>query len=132
MSYLLLRLLIYAGDIELNHGPKKRDSCYNLSLGHWNLNSIPACNFSKLTLLEAYNMKQNFGIICFSETYLYSSIQHDDDILQLNGYKLATAYNLNNNKRSGVGIYFKEFLTTRQVELNNLNECIVCIQNKKD
>ena len=77
-------------------------------------------------------MKHNFGIICFSETYLDSSIQHEDDILHLNGYKLATANNLNNNKRSGVGIYFKEFLTTRQVELNNLSECIVCIQNKKD
>ena len=41
----------------------------------------------------------------------------------------------NNNKRGGVGIYFKQFLATRQVELSNLNEYIIfedCIQTKKE
>ena len=69
-------------------------------------------------------MKHNFDIIC-SETYLDSSIQREDEILHLNGYKSARANNCNNNKRGGVGIYFKEFLATSQVELNNLNESIV-------
>ena len=54
-----------------------------------------------------------------------SSIQHDDERLHLNRYKLATAYNPNNDKGDGVGIYFKEFLATSQMELNNLNECII-------
>ena len=71
---------------------------------HWNLNSIAAHNFSKLTLLEAYNMKYNFDIIRLSETYIDFSIQHTTKLVY------------------GVGIYFKEFLATRQVELNNLNE----------
>ena len=101
---LLLLLLICAGDIELNPGPKKRDSCYNLSLCHWNLNSIADHNLSKLTLLEAYNMKYNFDIICLSETYLDSSIQHDDERLHLSGYNLARADNPNNNKRDEVCI----------------------------
>ena len=134
MGCLLLLLLMGAGDIELNPGPKKRDSCYDLSLCHWNLNNIAAHNFSKLTLLKTYNMKHNFDIICLSETCLHSSIQHDDERLHLNGYKLARADNHNSNKRCAVGIYFKEFLATRQVELYNSNECIVfevCIQNKK-
>ena len=79
-------------------------------------------------------MKHNLDIICLSETYLDSSIQHEDERIYLNGYKLARADNHNNNKRGGVCIYFKEFLATRHVELNNLNECIafaVCIQHKK-
>ena len=54
-----------------------------------------------------------------------SSIQHDDERLHLNRYKLATADNPNNDKGDGVGIYFKEFLATSQMELNNLNECII-------
>ena len=69
MGYLLLLLLICDCDIELNPGQKKRDSSYNLSVCHWNLNSIAAHDFSQLTLLEAYNMKHNFDIICLSETY---------------------------------------------------------------
>ena len=71
-------------------------------------------------------MNHNFDIICLSETDLDSFIQHDDERLHLNGH-LTTI-------RGGVGICFKEFLATRQVELNKLNESIVfevCIQNKK-
>ena len=64
-------------------------------------------------------------LFCLSEAYLDSSVQHDDERLHLNGYKLARADNPNNNKIGGVGIYFKEFLVTCQMELNNLNECIV-------
>ena len=85
-------------------------------------------------------MKNNFDMICLSEIYLDSSIQHDDEKRQLNRYKLLRANNTNNNKRGGAGIYLKEFLATHgsgidtQVELNNLNECIVfkvCTQHKK-
>ena len=74
---------------------------------HWNLNSTAAHKFSKLTLLEAYNMKQNFYIIFLSETYLDSSIQHGDEGFYLNGYKLAGADNSNKNRRGGAIINFK-------------------------
>ena len=109
---------------------QKKKSCYNLSLYHWNFKSITAHNFSKLTLLEAHNMNHNFDNICLSQTYLYSSIQHVNKRLHLNGYQLVRAHNPNNNKSDGFSIYFKEFLAPRQVELNDLNECIlfeVCI-----
>ena len=56
-----------------------------------------------MTLLEAYNMKYSFDIICFSLTYLHSSIQHDIKRLHLNGCKLARAENPTNIKRGGVG-----------------------------
>ena len=113
---------IYVGDIEVKRGPKKRDSYLNLSLCHLNLNSIAAHNLSKLKkLVEAYNPKHNFDIICLSETNLDSSIQHDYERLPLNRYNLARANNPDNN-RGGAGIYFKQFLAIRRVKLNNLNE----------
>ena len=76
---------------------------------------------------------KKIDIIFLSETYLDCSIQYDDKKLDLDGYKLARADNLNNDKRVGVGIYFKELLATRQAKLNFLNETIifeVFIQNK--
>ena len=76
----------------------------NLSLCHWNLNSIAAHDFSKLSLLEAYNTHHMYDIICLSETYLDSSVPYDDPRLNLSGYKLVRADNLSNNKRGGVGI----------------------------
>ena len=44
-------------------------------------------------------MNHNFDIICLSKTNLDSLIQHDDERLHLNEYKLARADNPNNNKR---------------------------------
>ena len=65
-------------------------------------------------------MKHNFDIICLSETFLDSSIQHE--MLHLNAYIITRIDNTNNYKKGEAGIYFKEFLAARQVELKNLNE----------
>ena len=47
--------LFICGDVELNPGPKNtKSSCY-FSVCHWNLNRTPAHDFSKLSLIEAYN-----------------------------------------------------------------------------
>ena len=66
-----ITLLLIWGEVELNPGPKKTRSCYNFSLCQWNLN-----NFSKISLLEAYNVQNKFDI-CISETYLDSSFPND-------------------------------------------------------
>ena len=92
------------GNIELNPGPKKDTSCDNFSLCHWNLNSIAAHNFSKLSLLEAYNGHHMHDMISLSETYLVSPVPYDDPRLNLSGNKLVRADNLSNNKRDGSGI----------------------------
>ena len=47
-----------------------------------------AHNFLKLSLLRAYITVHNFDVICLAETYLDSSILHDDDNLQIPGYNL--------------------------------------------
>ena len=49
----VLLILLVCGDIELNLGPRKRDTCYNLSIWFHNLNSMAANNFEKGNLLEA-------------------------------------------------------------------------------
>ena len=74
-----------------------------------------------------------YDIICLSETYLDSSVPYDDPRLNLSGYKLVRAGNLSNNKRGGVGIYFKETLAIRTVPTNSLKECFLpgFIDNKK-
>ena len=72
-------------------------------------------------------------ITCLSETYLDSSVPYDDTRLNLTGYKLVRADNLSNNKRGGVGIYFKETCAIRTVPTNSLKECFLLgfIDNKK-
>ena len=124
--------LICAGDTELNPGPRKNNTSYNFSF--WNHNSIAAHNFSKLSLLEAYNVEHKLDMICLSETFLDSSIPGNDERLNMKGYKLIRADNPSDSKKGGVGIYYKEFLAVCRVEVKNLNECLifeVSIKNKR-
>ena len=44
----VMLILLTLGDIESNPGPRRRDSCYNFSICHWNLNSMTAHNFEKI------------------------------------------------------------------------------------
>ena len=87
-----ITLLLICADAELNHGPKKSESCCNFSLCHWNLNSITAHNFSKILLIEAYNVQHKFGMICISETYLDSSFPMNPDF----SYQVITHCSLGN------------------------------------
>ena len=54
--FCVLIVVIICGDVEFNSGAKEDKSCDNFSLCHWNLNSIAAHDFSKLSLLETYHM----------------------------------------------------------------------------
>ena len=131
---MFLLLLIYAGDIELNPGPRKKNTSYNFSFCHWNLNSIAAHNFSKLSLLKAYNVELKFDMICLSETFLDCSIPSNYERLNMKGHKLIRADNPSDSKKGGVGIYYKEFLAAGSVKVKNLNECLifeVSIKNKR-
>ena len=64
-------LLLCHGDIEPNPGPKKLKN-NSLSVCHWNLNSLSAHNFSKLSQMKAYISMYKHDFICVSETYLHS------------------------------------------------------------
>ena len=63
-------------------------------------------------------------IICLSETYLDSSIQSDNDNLEIPGYNLVRSDYPSNNKRGGVCIYCKASLPLRVIIICFLQECI--------
>ena len=126
-GYFLHLLLLQHGDIESNPGPRN-NQIKNLSCCHWNVNSLLAQNFSKVSQIEAYNSLYNHDFICISETYFDSSVLDGD------GYNLIRADHPSNAKRGGVCIYYKESLGVRVVKLSNLSQCIMCevsVQNCK-
>ena len=110
--FILLMLLV-CGNIELILGARKCDSCYNLSICHWNLNSTAAHNFEKVKLLEAYNTVNKFDTICLSETCLDASVLSDNDNLVIKVYELARDDHPDNSKRGGVCAYVRESFQVR-------------------
>ena len=122
-------LLLTHADIESNLGPSQKISgCF--SLCHWNANSILA--HSKLSLLTTYNITYKYDIICFTETYLNSSV--DSSKLSIPGYDIIRADHPNDQKRGGVCLYFKENLILRRLDVSYIAQCLLCevtIENKK-
>ena len=66
----------------MNPGPKPI-SGKSFSICHWNLNSISAHNYTKISLPTAYVLVHNFDIICLSETSLNSETSTDDQNLEI-------------------------------------------------
>ena len=122
----IFALLLCHGDVEINPGPKKLKK-NSLSVCHWNLNSLSAHNFSKLTQLKAYISKYKHDFICLSETYLDSSIP--DSLLEIDGYNLIRLDHPNDIKRGGVCIYFKEILPVRIINIPYLKEALLLEMN---
>ena len=56
------------GDVEENMDLKP-NLCQSFSIFHWNLNSFPAHNSSKMFLLRAYISIYKFDVVCISETF---------------------------------------------------------------
>ena len=121
-------MLILCGEIELNPGPK--DTKY-LSLCHWNLNSIAAHDFAKVSAIKAFNTTKNFDFVCLSESYLDSDISSVDKNLCLDGNKLIRADHPKNIKQGGVCIYYRETLPVKIIQLSYVPECLVCEINYK-
>ena len=78
----------------------------------------------KLSLLRAYITVHKFDVICLSETYLDSSILHDDDNIQIAGYIPYRGDHPLNVKRGGVCIYYKISLPLKIKNILYLQECI--------
>ena len=54
---------LFSGDVEINPGSKSSSrECF--SICHWNVNSISAQSYTTVFLLTAYNVINNFDIIC--------------------------------------------------------------------
>ena len=70
------------GDNKLNPGSRP-NSVQSFSFHHWNLNSMVAHNFSKVSVLKAYNAKYTYDLTSPSETYLNHDTLSDGDNLQI-------------------------------------------------
>ena len=91
---------------------------------HWNPNSITSHSYAKVSLLKACVTAHKMDIICLSETFLDSSIQSDNDNLEISEYNLVRSDYSSNNKRGGVCIYYKALLPLRVIDICFLRECI--------
>ena len=113
-GFIFLLTLVYIpiilqchGDIEPNSGSRKLKTI-SFSVCHWNMNSLLAHNFSKLTQLKAYNSVYKYDFMCLSE--IYQSTSSPDNLIDKKGYKLSRADYPDNIKRDGVCVYCKELL----------------------
>ena len=120
-----------SGAIEVIPGPNS-NSCETFSIFHWNLNSISAHNFSKVSFLNAYTSLHRFDIICLSETYLDSSILCHDPNLEVQRYDLIRAGHLSNVSRGGICIYYKNHLPFKLISIDFLHECLTIELNIKN
>ena len=116
-------MVICNGDAEVNPGPMLH-SCHSFSICHWNVKSLSAYNFIKVYLLQAYITISKFDIICLSETSLDSSVLSKDANLGLTGYNLVRAEHPSNTKKDDAGVYFKEYLPLKLLNIQYLQECI--------
>ena len=106
-----------------NPGPKSNSS-QSFSICYWNFKSIFVHNFIKISLLKTYVATYKLDVICLSETYLDSSISHDDDNLEIPGYDLFRADLPSNTKRSSVSIHYRDSLSLKTLNIQYLHECI--------
>ncbi len=102
------RKLLLSGNIELNPGPETSFCC-------WNLNSITAYDFLRVSLLEAYNSLNNHDIMGIVETHLDDTV--DDKRLALKGYEFIMNNHPLNKKRGGVGLYIRNSLPKKIVQI---------------
>ena len=75
-------------------------------------------------LRKAYIAIHKFDVICVLEIYLDSNTPPDDNNLEISGYTLVCSDYPSNNKRSGVCIYYKNFLSLRILNAQHLQESI--------
>ena len=120
--WLNLTIIRVSGDIEEKPGPRC-NSIQSFSICHWNLNSVTAHNYLKISLLRAYISLHNFDVVCIS--YLDSTTTLDDENLAITAYNLLRADHASNSKRGGVCVYYKSSLALRLIAVHYLQECLI-------
>ena len=91
---------------------------------NWNLNTISAHKYAKLSLLRAYLAFDKFDIIFLSETYLNSSNLPDDETLEILDTIQCALTTLVIVNMEEFCIYYKNYLALRIISVNYLSECI--------
>ena len=117
-------LVKLSGDVEENPSPKP-SPCQSFSIYHWNVNSVSAHNFRKVSLLRDYISIHKFDVICISETVVNSDTAFDDDNLKIEGYNIVKSDHPSNSRRGGVCIYNNQSLAVKILDIKYLQEYIV-------
>ena len=118
-QWLVFRTILLSGDVETNPGLETLDFCC------WNLNSITAHDFLRVSLIEAYNSVYKNDLIGIVETHLDNTV--NDGRLTLDGYTFSKSNHPQNIERGGVGLYVKDSLPSQnRSDLATLPECVVC------
>ena len=94
-------MLYFFGDIEINPGPKQS----SLTFCHWNLNSVAAREYIKVSLLQGYITECSFDIICLSKNFLNSSPDIGDDRLKIEGYNLIRSDHPSGSKKKEAFVF---------------------------
>ena len=81
-------ILLQPGDIAINPAPKKYS---RMNFYHWNLIGVAARDFVKVPLTEVFIKANTTDIICFSRTFLDSTISLHDERLYIKGYLMIRA-----------------------------------------
>ena len=124
-------LLILAG-IEINPGP---NTTKNLSFAVWNLDSLPARDFARIPLIEAFQATYKFDVFGICESALTGEITNDN--ISIDGFSPdpIRADKADDTRNGGVCLYFREDLPIKsRTDLATLPETIVAeikIKRKK-
>ena len=120
--YLILVKLNCA--VEENLGLKLRPR-QSFSICHWNINSVFAGNFSKISLLRTYISIHTFDVICISGTFLNSDTVFDDNNLKTERYNIVRSDHPSKSRQGGVCIYYNQSLALKILDIKYLQECTV-------
>ena len=121
--WLYTRTIDLSGDSEKNSGPRCSSS-QNFLICHWNLNSITAHSYEKISLLKVNLLIHKFDIVCLPETYLDLSAPLHDVNLKIQGYELVRSDHPSQHKRGDICIYFRNSLPLKILNIHYLQESV--------
>ena len=109
-------LIRQSGDFEINPEPRP-NPCQSFSICHWNLSSLTAHNYLKVSLLRVYVAIKNLMLYVYQGPFLIRLTYLMITILIF----LPTPIKC---KKGGVCIYFKISLPLKALDIQLLQECI--------
>ena len=125
LAFLLIvisTLLILAG-VEVNLGPT---SPKKLSFAVWNLDSLPARDFARIPLIEAFQAQQNLDFFGICESALTSEISNEKIFIDGFSPDPIRADKADDTRNGGVCLYFRENLPVKsRPDLASIPETLV-------
>ena len=120
---LVMSVLLLMAGIESKPGPSNKR---NLSFAVWNLDSLPARDYARIPLLEAFQAEYNLDIFGVCESALNASISNDSILVEGFSPDPIRADKDDDERNGGVCLYFREDLPIKsRDDLVTIPETIV-------